>query len=245
MAIAGTPVLILKEGTQRSQGRDARRSNIMAAIAIAESIRTSLGPRGMDKMLVDSLGDVTITNDGRTILDEMEVQHPAAKMMVQVAKAQDQIVGDGTTTSVVLAGELLRKAEELLEQGIHPTIIVNGYQKAANEALRILDDIAMDVNKEDIEALKDIAKTALNSKVVKSESEYLSDIVVKASLKVAEEVDGKDVVDIDRIQIIKKEGGSVRDSELVEGIIVDKEVVHPDMPKSIKDAKIALIQSPL
>ena len=166
MAMAGTPVLILREGTQRSQGRDARRSNIMAAIAIAESIRTSLGPRGMDKMLVDSLGDVTITNDGRTILDEMEVQHPAAKMMVQVAKAQDQIVGDGTTTSVVLAGELLRKAEELLEQSIHPTIIVNGYQKAANEALRILDDIAMSVDKKDIEILKDIAKTALNLSLI-------------------------------------------------------------------------------
>ncbi|MHA1596759.1 MAG: thermosome subunit beta, partial [Candidatus Asgardarchaeia archaeon] len=243
--LGGIPVLILKEGTKRSYGRDAMMNNIMAARAIAESIRTSLGPYGMDKMLVDSFGDVTITNDGRAILDEMEVQHPAAKMMVQVAKTQDEEVGDGTTTSVVLAGELLRKAEELLDKEIHPSIIVDGYRKAAEEALRILEEVAVDVKADDVDMLNKIAMTSMSSKVVSGSKEKLAEIAVKAVLEVKQEVDGKTVVDIDDIKLEKKVGGSIEDTQLIYGIVLDKEVVHPDMPKSIKDAKIALIQSPL
>ncbi|MGQ4914013.1 MAG: thermosome subunit beta [Candidatus Asgardarchaeia archaeon] len=243
--LGGVPVLILKEGTKRTRGKDAMRSNIMAARAIAESIRTSLGPHGMDKMLVDSFGDVTITNDGRTILDEIEVQHPAAKMMVQVAKTQDEEVGDGTTTSVVLAGELLRKAEELLDQDIHPSIIVDGYRKAKDEALRVLEEIAVDVDINNDEFLKNIAMTSMISKIVSGAKDKLAEIAVSAIKKVMREINGTVHVDIDDVKIEKKTGGSIEDTMLIDGIVLDKEVVHPDMPKRVENAKIALIQASL
>lgn len=243
--LGGIPVLILKEGTKRTRGKDAMHNNIMAARAIAESIRTSLGPHGMDKMLVDSFGDVTITNDGRTILDEIEVQHPAAKMMVQVAKTQDEEVGDGTTTSVIIAGELLHRAEELLDQDIHPSIIVDGFRKAKEEALKILEELTTNVDINDEEFLKNIAITSMISKVVAGSKEKLAEIAVSAVKKVLSEVDGRLVVDIDDIKVEKKTGGSIDDSKLIEGIVLDKEVVHPDMPKRIEHAKIALIQAAL
>ena len=243
--LEGIPVLILKEGTKRTRGRDAMRNNIMAARAIAEAIRTALGPHGMDKMLVDSFGDVTITNDGRTILDEIEVQHPAAKMMVQVAKTQDEEVGDGTTTSVVLAGELLKNAEELLDQDIHPSIIVDGYRKATEKALEIIEKMAKEVDLNDTKILKSVAMTSMSSKVVSGSKEKLADLVVEAIKSVIQETDGGRYVDLDDIQIQKKQGGSIEDTQLVKGIILDKEVVHPDMPKRIENAKIALIQAAL
>jgi len=241
----GVPVIILKEGTQRTVGRDAMRANIMAARVIAEAIRTSLGPRGMDKMLVDSLGDVVITNDGATILKEIDVQHPAAKMMVEVAKAQDDEVGDGTTTAVVIAGELLKKAEELLDQNIHPTIIVEGYRKATEQSIKILDEISQKTSIDDEEMLKKAAMTAMHSKVVAGSRDYLSDLVVKAVKSVAEKVDGQWKVDIDDVKVEKKQGGSLEDTQLINGIVLDKEVVHPGMPKRVTNAKIALIDAPL
>ena len=243
--LSGQPVLILKEGTQRTVGRDAMRANIMAARVIAEAIRTSLGPRGMDKMLVDSLGDVVITNDGATILKEIDVQHPAAKMMVEVAKAQDDEVGDGTTTAVVIAGELLKKAEELLDQNIHPTIIVEGYRKATEQSIKILDEISQKTSIDDEEMLKKAAMTAMHSKVVAGSRDYLSDLVVKAVKSVAEKVDGQWKVDIDDVKVEKKQGGSLEDTQLINGIVLDKEVVHPGMPKRVTNAKIALIDAPL
>ncbi|MEM1798388.1 MAG: thermosome subunit beta, partial [Candidatus Jordarchaeales archaeon] len=243
--ISGVPVLILKEGTERTRGRDAQRSNIMAARVVAEAIRTTLGPRGMDKMLVDSLGDITITNDGATILDEIDVQHPAAKMMVEVAKAQDDEVGDGTTTAVIVAGELLRKAEELLDQKIHPTVIVNGFKKAAAKAVEVLEGIAMDVKPDDVETLTKIAMTSLNSKVVAGAREHLARVAVEAILQVAEKKDGKYEADRDMVNILKKQGKSLLETELVRGMVIDKEVVHPAMPKRVKDAKIALVDAPL
>ncbi len=245
MATQGIPVIILKEGTQRAVGRDAMRSNIMAARIIAEAVRTTLGPKGMDKMLVDSFGDVTITNDGATILKEIDVQHPAAKMMVEVAKAQDNEVGDGTTTAVVLAGELLKKAEELLDQNIHPTVIVEGYRKAARKALEIIDEIALQVDPKDTETLKKIAMTALNSKAVKGAREHFAQIAVEAVRRIAETRDGKTIADIDLIGIIKKQGKSLLETQLVNGIVLDKEVVHPGMPKRVTNAKIALLNCPL
>jgi thermosome len=243
--LSGQPVLILKEGTQRTVGRDAMRTNIMAARVIAEAIRTALGPKGMDKMLVDSFGDVTITNDGATILKEIDVQHPAAKMMVEVAKAQDDEVGDGTTTAVVIAGELLKKAEELLDQNIHPTIIVEGYRKAAEQALKIIDEISQETSIDDEDMLKKAAMTAMHSKVVAGSRDYLSDLVVKAVKSVAEQIDGKWKADIDDIKVEKKQGGSLEDTKLINGIVLDKEVVHPGMPKRVTNAKIALIDAPL
>jgi len=243
--LSGQPVLILKEGTQRTVGRDAMRANIMAARVIAEAIRTALGPKGMDKMLVDSFGDVTITNDGATILKEIDVQHPAAKMMVEVAKAQDDEVGDGTTTAVVIAGELLKKAEELLDQNIHPTIIVEGYRKATEQSIKILDEISQKTSIDDEEMLKKAAMTAMHSKVVAGSRDYLSDLVVKAVKSVAEKVDGQWKVDIDDVKVEKKQGGSLEDTQLINGIVLDKEVVHPGMPKRVTNAKIALIDAPL
>ena len=243
--LSGQPVLILKEGTQRTVGRDAMRANIMAARVIAEAIRTALGPKGMDKMLVDSFGDVTITNDGATILKEIDVQHPAAKMMVEVAKAQDDEVGDGTTTAVVIAGELLKKAEELLDQNIHPTIIVEGYRKAAEQAIKIINEISQETSIDDEDMLKKAAMTAMHSKVVSGSRDYLSDLVVKAVKSVAEQIDGKWKVDIDDIKVEKKQGGSLEDTKLINGIVLDKEVVHPGMPKRVANAKIALIDAPL
>jgi len=241
----GQPILILKEGTSRRRGREAQRNNIMAARIVAEVLRSTLGPRGMDKMLIDSLGDITITNDGATILDEIEVEHPAAKMMVEVAKTQDDMVGDGTTTAVVLAGELLKRAEELLDQNIHPTVIVSGYRKAVQKAIEILNKIGVEIDLEDRETLKKIALTSMSSKAVGAAREHLAEIAIDAVKQIVEERGGKRVADIDNIQIIKKEGKSIFDTQLVNGIIIDKEVVHPGMPKRISEAKIALLNCPL
>jgi len=241
----GIPVLILKEGTQRTTGRDALRANIMAVRAISETLRTTLGPRGMDKMLVDALGDVTITNDGATILDKLDVQHPAAKMLVQIAKAQDDEVGDGTKTSVILAGELLKQAEELLDKNVHPTVIVSGYRKALQKVIEFINELAKPIDINDNETLKNIAKTALTSKAVHGAREHLAELAVKAVKQIAEKRGDKWYVDVDNIQIIKKHGGSILDTKLVYGIIIDKEVVHPGMPKKVEKAKIALLNAPL
>ena len=242
---SGQPVLILKEGTARSRGKEAQRNNIMAARIIAEAVRTTLGPRGMDKMLVDSLGDITITNDGAAILKEIEVEHPAAKMMVEVAKTQDDMVGDGTTTAVVLAGEFLKKAEELLDQNIHPTVIVSGYRKAVQKAVEILEKMSTTVDLEDKETLKKVALTSMGSKAVGTAREHLAEIAIESVKQIAEKRGEKWVADIDNIQIIKKEGKSLHDTELVKGVILDKEVVHAGMPKRVENAKIALLNCPL
>jgi len=242
---AEIPVIILREGTQRTRGRDAQLNNIMVAKVIAEAMRSSLGPRGMDKMLVDAFGDVTITSDGATILKEMDVEHPVAKMLVEVAKAQDAEVGDGTTTVVVLAGELLARAEELLEKEVHPSIIIEGYKKAAMKALEVYDQIAISVSIDDKETLKKIAKTAMSAKVVSEDADYLAGIVVDAILRVAEQVNGKWTVDLDNIKLEKKEGQSLRDTSIIDGIVLDKEVVHPGMPKIVHNARIALLDCPL
>ena len=243
--LSGQPVVILPEGTQRYVGKDAQRLNILAARIIAETVRTTLGPKGMDKMLVDSLGDVVVTNDGATILDKIDLQHPAAKMMVEVAKTQDKEAGDGTTTAVVIAGELLRKAEELLDQNIHPSIIVKGYTMAAEKAQEILDKIATDVDVEDKEILKKAAVTAITGKAAEEEREYLAEIAVEAVKQVAEKVREKYRVDIDNIKLEKKEGASVRETKLIRGVVIDKERVHPGMPKRVENAKIALINEAL
>jgi len=243
--LAGQPILILKEGTSRKRGKDAQKANITAARIIAETVKTTLGPRGMDKMLVDSLGDVTITNDGATILDEIDVQHPAAKMMVEVAKTQDDEVGDGTTTAVVLAGELLRYGEELLNENIHPTIIVSGYKEAAEKAIEILNEISVPIDLNDRETLKKIAMTSMRSKSIIGAGEHLAEIAIDAVRQVAEKRGETYYVDIDNIQLIKKEGKSIFDTELIKGVIIDKEVVHPGMPKRIENAKIALLDAPL
>ncbi len=244
-AKTGLPVLILKEGSQRTYGEEARRSNIMAARAIAEMLATSLGPRGMDKMLIDSFGDITITSDGATILKEMEVQHPAAKLLIELAKAVDAEVGDGTTSVVVLAGKLLEHAQTLLDEGIHPTIIIEGFELAKRKALEIIDKIAVSVNPRDEKTLKDVAMTSLSGKVVREYRDFLADLAVKAALKAVEERDGKLYLDIDNIKIEKKKGKSIIETELVEGIVIDKEVVHPGMPKRVTNAKIALLDAPL
>ncbi|WP_456478644.1 thermosome subunit alpha [Geoglobus ahangari] len=243
--LQGQPVLILKEGTQRTVGRDAQRMNILAARVIAEAVRSTLGPKGMDKMLVDSLGDVVITNDGVTILKEIDVEHPAAKMVVEIAKTQENEVGDGTTTAVVIAGELLKRAEELLDNEIHPTVIANGYRLAAEKAMEILKEIAIDVSKEDEETLKKIASTAMTGKGAEVAIDKLSEIVVKAVKAVAEESNGKIEVDTDNIKIEKRTGASVEETELIEGIVLDKEVVHPGMPKKVKNAKILVFNGAL
>ena len=235
------PVLILKEGSSRSRGREAQHANIMAARIVAEAVKTALGPKGMDKMLVDSFGDVTITSDGKTILNEMEVQHPAAKMMVEVAKTQDNEVGDGTTTAVVVAGELLGKAEELINKNVHPTVIIDGYRKAEEKALEILEKIAIKVEPTDKEYLKKVAMTSMASKLVSENKEQLAEIATSAVLHVARKVKDQYRVDLDDIMVEKKPGESVLDTKLIYGIIVDKEVVHPGMPKRVEDAKIALL----
>ena len=241
----GQPVLILKEGTDRRRGRGAQRNNIMAARIISEVLRSTLGPRGMDKMLIDGLGDITITNDGATILEEVDVEHPAAKMIVEVAKTQDDMVGDGTTTAVILAGELLRKAEELLEQNIHPTVIVSGYKKASQEAMAILNKIGTPVDVKDRETLKRVAVTSMASKAVGSARTHLAVIAIDAVKQIAEQRGERKIADIDNIQITKKVGESLFDTQLIKGIIIDKEVVHPEMPKRIENAKIALLDCPL
>ena len=243
--LQGTPVLILKEGTQRTVGKDAQRMNIMAARVIAEAVRSTLGPKGMDKMLVDSLGDVVITNDGVTILKEIDVEHPAAKMVIEVAKTQDNEVGDGTTTAVVLAGELLKRAEELLDQDIHPTVIARGYRLAAAKALEVLDDVAIDIDVEDEETLRKIAATAITGKHSEFAIDHLSNLVVQAVRRVAEKTEKGYKVDEDNIKLEKRQGGSVPNTELVDGIVIDKEVVHAGMPKRVKDAKIAVLKAAL
>lgn len=243
--LAGQPVLILKEGSSRSRGRDAQRSNIAAAIIVSQVVKTTLGPRGMDKMLVDSLGDVTVTNDGATVLDEIDVQNPAAKMMVEVAKTQDDEVGDGTTTAVVLAGELLKKAQVLLDDSVHPTTIVAGYKKAADRAVDILNSLADSIKPDDKVALKKVAMTAMHSKGLGGAREHFADIAIEAIQHVMEKRGDSMIADIDNVQLVKKEGKSMLDTELVKGIIVDKEVVHHGMPKQLKNAKIALLDAAL
>ena len=242
---SGQPVLILKEGTTRSRGKEAQRNNIMAARVIGEVLKTTLGPRGMDKMLIDSLGDITITNDGATILKEIDVEHPAAKMMVEIAKTQDDMVGDGTTSAVILASELLKKAEELLEQNIHPTILVSGYRKAAQKAIEAIGNIAETLDVKDRETLLKVALTSTSSKSVGSARKHLAEISIDAVKQIMEERGGNTIADIDNIQIIKKTGKSLLETQLIKGIIVDKEVVNPGMPKSKQNAQIALLDSPL
>jgi thermosome len=240
------PVLILKEGTKESKGREAQKNNLTAAKLIAEIVKTSLGPRGMDKMLVDNLGDVTITNDGATILKEIDVQHPAAKMMVEVSKSVDNEVGDGTTSSVVFAGALLERAEELLNKDVHPSVIVDGYNSAAEQALKLLEKIAVQVDISDKDMLLKIAKTSMDSKLVSEDSPLLGAIVADAAKQVAEKAeDGSLRVDLDNIKVEKKAGGSMHDTKLIKGIVLDKEVVHAGMPRRIEAAKIALINSAL
>jgi thermosome len=240
--MGGQPIFILREGNQRTRGRDAQGNNIMAAKAVAEAVRTTLGPKGMDKMLVDSLGDVVITNDGATILKEMDIEHPAAKMIVEVAKTQDDEVGDGTTTAAIITGELLKKAEELINQDVHPTIIAAGYRLAAEKAGEILKNLAKDVTIDNREILINIAGTAMTGKGAEASKEVLSGITVDAVTSIAERDDGERI-DIENIKIEKKVGGSIEDTELIEGMILDKERVHSNMPKKVSGAKIALINS--
>ena len=240
--LGGQPILILKEGTTRNRGQEARNSNFAAAQAVAAAVRSTLGPKGMDKMLIDSMGDITITNDGVTILKEMDIEHPAGKMMVEIAKTQDTEVGDGTTTAVILAGELLKNAENLLTQGVHPTVIAEGYQLAAEKALIMLDGFASVVKPTDTVILKKIAGTALTGKKAELSKDLLSDIVVRA---IAFITDADGSVDIAHINVEKKVGGSAEDSTLIEGMVIDKERAHPNMPKSVKDAKILLLNAAL
>ena len=235
------PIIILKEGTKREKGRGAQSNNIMAARAISDAVKSTLGPKGMDKMLVDSMGDVVVTNDGATILKEIDVEHPAAKMIVEVAKSQDEECGDGTTSAVVLTGELLKYAGELLDQNIHPTVITGGYKLASQKAIETLNKLAINIKPNDKKTLKSIATTSMASKGASSEKEHLADIVVDAVLSVAEKVNNKMVVDLDNIQIEKKQGGGISNTDVISGIILDKERVHEGMPKQVKDAKIALV----
>ena len=243
--LANQQVLILKEGSSRNRGKDAQRSNISAARIVTEVVKTTLGPRGMDKMLVDSLGDVTVTSDGATVLDELDVQHPAAKMLVEVAKTQDDEVGDGTTTSVVLAGELLKRAEMLLDQGLHPTVINAGFRKAQEKAMEALEQMAKPVDLKDSETLRKIALTAMHGKGLGSATEHFAAIAVEAVLQVMEKRGDAFTADIENIQLVKKEGKSLLETELVRGVIVDKEVVHPGMPRRLEKAKIALLDTAL
>ena len=242
---ANMPVVLLKDGAEQSKGRDAQKNNIAAAKIIAEIVHTSLGPRGMDKMLVDSLGDVTITNDGATILKEIDVQHPAAKMLVEISKTTDNEVGDGTTSAVVLAGALLEHAESLITQEVHPTIIVDGYRKAAKKAKQFLDNMAEKVPANDKSTLLKIAKTSMQTKLVRKDSDKLAEMVVKAILSVAEKTNEKYAVDIDDIKVEKKPGSSINESSIIRGIVLDKEIVHSGMPKKITDGKIALVNTAL
>jgi len=237
------PIIILREGTERSRGSDARNANIMAARIVAEVVKSSLGPKGMDKMLVDSFGDVTITNDGATMLKEMDIQHPAAKMMVEVSKTQDDEVGDGTTTVVVLTGEFLGKAVELMDKKIHPTVIIDGYRDAQEQALKFLEEISIEVDPKDKKTLKKIAMTSMASKLISGYSDYLSKIAVDAILQVAEEKNGGYEVDLDMVKLEKKPGGSLTDTALIKGLVIDKEVVHADMPKLVRKARIGLLNA--
>ena len=244
--LQGTPILVLKEGTERERGKGATSNNIAAARAVADAVRSTLGPRGMDKMLVDSMGDITITNDGVTILKEVDVEHPAAKMIVEVAKTQDQQCGDGTTTAVVLAGELLKRSESLLEQNVHPTVIVRGFQQAVQHAQELLEkEIGTTVNPDDESVLIDCATTAMGSKGVFGSREHLAKIAVQAVQKIAEKRGDRIVADVDQIKVEKRHGGTISDTELIAGIILDKERGHPRMPSEVTNAKIALLNSSL
>ena len=239
------PVLVLKESALQQKGRDAQKNNITAAKLVAELVKTSLGPRGLDKMLVDSLGDVTITNDGATILKEIDAQHPAAKMMVEISKTIDTEVGDGTTSSVVFAGALLEKAEKLLEKDVHSTVIIDGYEAASAKALELLGELAKVIKPDDRESLIKIAKTSMQSKLVSEDSVPLSKLVVDAILKIVE-IDGdKHSVDLDNLKVEKKAGGSIDDTSLINGIVLDKEIVHSGMPTKIEKARIALVNAAL
>ena len=240
-----TPVLILREGTSRSRGRDAQRSNIMAAKIVAEIVRSTIGPRGMDKMLVAGMGDIVITNDGATIMKEMDVQNPAAKMIVEIAKTQDSEVGDGTTTAVVLAGELLAGAETLLDKDVHPNAIIDGYRDAAGKAQEILEKIAIAIKPDDDARLKQVAMTSLNTKGIFGSQNRFAELAVEAVMQVTEKNSGKVKADIDLVKVMKKHGKSLEESELVNGIIIDKEVSHSQMPKSVTGAKIALLNAKL
>ena len=238
------PIIVFKEGTQRAKDKEAQFNNIDAAKAVAESVRSTLGPKGMDKMMVNSIGDVVITNDGVTILKEIDVQHPAAKMVVEVAKTQDTECGDGTTTSVILAGELLKQSEELINANVHPTVIANGYRLACAQTQKILVDISKKVGIKDEKVLEDIAGTAMNSKQINNAKDFFSKLVVEAVKTVAQKDGKKYKVDLNNIQTVKKTGASMEDTELVKGLIIDKEPVHSAMPKYIENAKIALIDAP-
>jgi thermosome len=242
----GVPVLVLKEGSNRSRGREAQHANIMAAKIVAESVRSALGPKGMDKMLVDSFGDVTVTSDGRTILDEMDIQHPAAKMLVEVSKTQDNEAGDGTTSAVIIAGELLNRAEELIDKNVHPTIIIDGYRKAADKALDTLEKIAIKIDPNSLEEyLKKAAMTSMASKLIADYKEFFADLAVKAMLEVTEKESKTWRVDVDDIKVEKKTGESLGETSLINGIVLDKEVVHSGMPKRMEKAKIALLDASL
>jgi thermosome len=243
--IGGQNAIILKEGTSRNQGREGRHANIEAALIVCESIKSSLGPKGMDKMLVDGFGDVTISNDGATILDEMDVQHPAAKMMVEVAKTQDDEVGDGTTTAVVMAGELLNKAQALMDKDVHPTQVVDGYSLAGEKALDFLQKMAIKVSPTDKGMLKKIASVSIASKLLAEQKDYMADIAVKAIMAVAEKTGATSRADVEDIKVEKKPGGSLTDTTLIQGVLLDKEVVHPGMPKRVENSKIVLLNCPL
>jgi len=239
------PVLVLKESALQEKGRDAQKNNIAAAKLVADLVKSSLGPRGLDKMLVDSLGDVTITNDGATILKEIDAQHPAAKMMVEISKTIDTEVGDGTTSSVIFGGTLLAKAEELLSKDVHSSVIIEGYQAASEKALEVLSEISKKVVANDKETLINVAKTSMESKLISEDSDILSKIVVEAVLKITDTKDGKSTVDLDNIKVEKKAGGSIQNTALIKGIVLDKEIVHSGMPTKIQSAKIALINTAL
>ena len=239
------PVLVLKESALQQKGRDAQKNNIAAAKLVAELVKSSLGPRGLDKMLVDSLGDVTITNDGATILKEIDAQHPAAKMMVEISKTMDVEVGDGTTSSVVFAGALLEKAEKLLEKDVHSTVIIDGYQAASEKALELLANLAKTVKPDDRESLIKIARTSMESKLISEDSTSLSKLIVDAILKIVEKDGDKHSVDLDNLKVEKKSGGSIDDTALINGIILDKEVVHSGMPTKIENARIVLVNAAL
>jgi len=238
------PIIILKEGTVREKGKGAQMNNIMAARAISDAVKSTLGPKGMDKMLVDSMGDATVTNDGATILKEIDVEHPAAKMIVEVAKAQDEECGDGTTSAVILTGELLKYAGDLLEQNIHPTVITHGFKLASEKSIEVLNKLSMPIKASDKKTLRNIAMTSMASKGASSAKEVLADVAVDAVTSVAEKTtDGKTYVDMDNIQIQKKHGGVIEDTNIIKGLILDKERVHDGMPKNIKNAKIVLVNA--
>ncbi|MGB9022672.1 MAG: thermosome subunit alpha [Candidatus Bathyarchaeia archaeon] len=240
-----TPIYILREGSTRNRGHDAQRNNIMAARTVAEIIRTTLGPLGMSKMLVAGVGDIVITSDGATIMKEFDIQHPAAKMLVEVAKSQDNEVGDGTTTAVVLAGELLSKAEELMDQDVHPTIIIDGYKKASAEALQILASLAITVDSADIKTLRQIASTSMGTKAVATSKDFLATLATSAITQVMDNSSGKTKADIERIKVLKKHGEGIEQTELIKGIVLDKEIAHPGMPKRVEKARIALLNAKL